>query len=254
MFQSCLLVTFSAMLSNILSTLMIYNYQAIPLWMTWGVTMIYFILTPLMGMVYFFYIISIIYTDNIRLKRIMGIGSVPGILYFVLVIINPVRGVLFDIHRENGYVRGPLIALTYIVFYAYCLASIAVTIANKKQIDRKIYRILAAFPILAVLVIIVQQIFSDIILSGSAATCALLIIYLHLQNKQISVDYLTNVPNRHELLDMLGLIIKKNPEKKFILIVVSLRDFRQINNTCGQQNGDLFLKAVCNFLCSVGFS
>ena len=252
MFQSCLLVTFSAMLSNILSTLMIYNYQAIPLWMTWGVTMIYFILTPLMGMVYFFYIISIIYTDNIRLKRIMGIGSVPGILYFVLVIINPVRGVLFDIHRENGYVRGPLITLTYIVFYAYCLASIAVTIANKKQIDRKIYRILAAFPILAVLVIIVQQIFSDIILSGSAATCALLIIYLHLQNKQISVDYLTNVPNRHELLDMLGLIIKKNPEKKFILIVVSLRDFRQINNTCGQQNGDLFLKAVCNFLCSVG--
>ena len=141
---------------------------------------------------------------------------------------------------ENGYVRGPLIALTYIVFYAYCLASIAVTIANKKQIDRKIYRILAAFPILAVLVIIVQQIFSDIILSGSAATCALLIIYLHLQNKQISVDYLTNVPNRHELLDMLGLIIKKNPEKKFILIVVSLRDFRQINNTCGQQMATCF--------------
>ena len=69
--------------------------------MTWGVTMIYFILTPLMGLVYFFYIISIIYTDNIQLKRIMGIGSVPGILYFVLVIINPVQGVLFDIHREK---------------------------------------------------------------------------------------------------------------------------------------------------------
>ena len=83
-----------------------------------------------------------------------------------------------------------------------------------------------------------QQAYPNVILSGSAATSALLIIYLHLQNRQISIDYLTNVPNRQELLDMLGLMLKKAPRKKFLLVVVSLRDFRQINNACGQQKGD----------------
>lgn len=111
---------------------------------------------------------------------------------------------MFDISLVQGYVRGPWIVSTYLIFYAYCAASIVVTVLNKKRIDRNIYHILAAFPILAVLVILVQQMYPNVILSGSAATCALLIIYLHLQNKQISMDYLTNVPNRKELLNMLG--------------------------------------------------
>ena len=82
--------------------------------------------------------------------------------------------------------------------------------------------------------------YPNIILSGSAATCALLIIYLHLQNRQISLDYLTNVPNRQELLNMLDLLLRRYPDKDFTLLVVSIRDFRQINNICGQHRGDAF--------------
>jgi len=165
----------------------------------------------------------------------------------VLVLINPLTRNLFDISPGQGYVRRPWIVYTYLIFYAYCAISIVVTVLNKRKIDRNIYHILAAFPILAVLVILVQQRYPNVILSGSAATCALLIIYLHLQNKQISMDYLINVPNRKEFFNMLGLMIKKLPEKQFILVVVSLRDFHQVNNTCGQQKGDEFLKDVCDF-------
>lgn len=251
-FQGCLTVTFGAMLTNILSTVMIYHYTQIPLWATWLVTEIYFILTPLMGLAYFLYTVSIIYTEMKPLRKVILLGMIPGGAYTLLVLADPFTKNIFDINMEQGYIRGSLIASTYIVFYAYCLASIVVTVVNRHRIEREIYRILAAFPILAVLVIIVQQIYSDIILSGSAATCALLIIYLHLQNKQISLDYLTNVPNRQELLNMLGLMIKKTPERQFVLMVVSLRDFRQINNACGQQRGDAFLKEICQFLCKVG--
>lgn len=250
-FQGCLMVTFCAMLTNILSTFMIYHYLKIPLWMTWTVTLIYFILTPLMGLVYFLYVVSYIYAGSIVLKRLILFGSLPGVLYTLAVLANPFTGSVFDISRAGGYTRGPLISVTYIVFYAYCAASLVVSITGRKRVERQIYGILTTFPILAVVVIVIQQLFPDIILSGSAATCALLIIYLHLQNRQISLDYLTNVPNRQELLDMLGLMIQRYPERKFTLLVVSLRDFRQINNTCGQHNGDLVLKSVCRFLCGV---
>lgn len=246
------MVTFSAMLTNIVSTIMIYQYQIVPLWMSWIVTSIYFILTPLMGMVYFFYVVSIVYVDNTRQGWVLKAGSIPGIMYILLVLINPLNNGLFDISLEYGYVRGPLISVTYAIFYAYCIASIIVTAGKHDHIDTKTIRILSVFPVIAVLVIVVQQIFPDIILSGSAATCALLIIYLHLQNKQISLDYLTNIPNRQELLDMLGLRLNRYPDKEFTLIVVSIREFRQINNACGQNKGDKFLKAVSRFLTEVG--
>lgn len=251
-FQGCLMVTFSAMLTNILSTIMIYEYDKVPLFLTWFVTSIYFVLTPLMGLVYFLYTITVIFDEPEQMKRLITVGIIPGILYGVLVFINPFTRNLFDINNGQGYVRGPLISTTYLIFYAYCLACICVTVVNHKRIERSIYAILSAFPILAVFVIIVQQMYPDIILSGSAATCALLIIYLHLQNRQISLDYLTNIPNRQELLDMLGLMVKKSPEKKFVLMVVSLRDFRQLNNNCGQLVGDKFLKAVGQYLNTVG--
>ncbi|MDO4274403.1 MAG: bifunctional diguanylate cyclase/phosphodiesterase [Eubacteriales bacterium] len=251
-FQGCLMVTFSAMLTNILSTVMIYEYQRIPLWMTWTVTMVYFILTPLMGLAYFLYTASVIYTESADIRKVIAIGSIPGAVYTLLVLVNPFNRVLFDINSREGYTRGSLISVTYIIFYAYCVASIVITVWNHKRIDKNIYKILAAFPILAVSVIIVQQMYPNVILSGSAATCALLIIYLHLQNKQISLDYLTNVPNRQELLNMLKLMLKRAPQKEFVLLVVSLREFRQINNTCGQQKGDEFLKQVCAFLCEAG--
>ena len=247
-FQWCVMVTFSAIFTNILSTIMIYNYAHIPMWMTLVVTMVYFVLTPLMGLAYFLYTLSVIYTDSSQIRRIVSIGVIPGAVYTLVILSNPFTNWIFDLNLNEGYTRGPFISVTYLIFYAYCIASIVFTWVNRRQIDREIYRILAAFPILAVAVIIVQQIYPDVILSGSAATCALLIIYLHLQNRQISIDYLTNVPNRQELLDMLGLVLKRTPKKKFVLAVVSLRDFRQINNACGQQKGDEFLKAMCQFL------
>lgn len=252
MFQGCLMVTFSAMLTNIVSTSMIYHYEVIPLWMTWLVTTIYFVLTPLMGLVYFLYSISVIYSEEAARNKIMGFGLIPGVIYSVLILLNPFTKNIFEINASEGYVRGSLIDVTYVVFYAYCVASIVTVLVNRKRIESKIYRILSTFPVLAVLVIIVQQFFPDIILSGSAATCAMLIIYLHLQNKQISMDYLTNVPNRQELLNMLSLTLHRHPEARFTLVVVSLREFRQINSVCGQQIGDGFLKAVCRFLCALG--
>lgn len=53
-FQWCLTVTFSAIFTNILSTIMIQQYRVVPIWLTWIVTMVYFVLTPLMGMAYFY--------------------------------------------------------------------------------------------------------------------------------------------------------------------------------------------------------
>lgn len=250
LFQSCFLVTFCAMATNILSTVLLEYLDFCPIFITEVITTAYFIFTPLMGMVYFLYSSSVIYDDE-HLLKVMFVGSIPGILYVFLVLSNSFTNLLFSLDSINGYVRGPLISTTYIIFYIYCLISVLLVIINKHKVDYHIYKILAVFPMIAVIVIVVQQLYPSIILSGTAATMALLIIYLHLQNKQITIDSLTNLPNRSELFSMMEILIHKNNDIPFILMVISLRDFKRINETYGQLKGDEFLKLISSYLCSI---
>ena len=96
MFQGCLVVTFCAMLTNILSTVMICFDQIAPLWSTWIITTLYFLLTPLMGLAYFLYTLAIIYIESPGLKKAFAFCSIPGLGYAVLILLNPFTRDSFD--------------------------------------------------------------------------------------------------------------------------------------------------------------
>ena len=250
-FQCCFLVTFLAITTNILSTVMIAYYHMFPLWLTWLITTIYFIFTPLMGAVYCLYAATVIYQNKERLIRFIKLSMIPSMIYTLLVLTNPFNKELFDLSYQSGYVKGPWIAITYILFYAYCLGAVVIVFLKRDKVEKNVFNILSAFPIIASVVIAVQQIFPTIILTGSAATCALLIIYLYLQNKQISMDYLTDIPNQLELSNMLEYLLSEYPKEHFSLFVISLRDFTQINSAFTHQVGDAFLKTIACYLASL---
>lgn len=250
-FQVCLCGTFCAMASNIISTLCIHYHQIVPLWVTWSITVFYFITTPLMGLLYFNYAAAVIYEKVSDALRIIAVASIPGFIYLFFVIINSFTGCLFSITLADGYVRGHLISLTYIIFYLYCLFSVILVLCRGETLAVGIRRILFTFPILAFLVIVVQQIFVNITLSGSAATCALLIIYLYLQNKQITIDYATGLHNRLEFSKLMELQLSKRNPVTFCIIVVSLREFKQINRQYGQKVGDIFLRLISEYLSTI---
>lgn len=249
LFQLCFFVTGCAIGFNILSTVMISHPEHIPGVLTWAVTTVYFIATPLMGMGYYFYTIATVFENRGNALKVIGWTSLPGLLYLALVLFNPFCKILFDIDKYGVYSQGPMIMITYVIFYLYCLGAVVAVIIRKDQVEPSIRRILATFPLIAMVVIIVQQLYPEVILSGSAATCALLIIYLYLQNKQNSVDYLTGLPNRQEFLKMLELQIRKSRE--FTITVLSLKGFKRVNATYGQHQGDFFLQAISSYLKSI---
>ncbi len=251
LFQICFLVTFIAISSNVVSTLLLYYYQSVPLFLNWTVAMIYFMTTPLMGVVYFYYTLSIVFEDHPRFWRALFFLSIPAMIYLLMVLINPFTHWFFDIDPINGYIRGNLLAITYIVFYLYCFSCLVIALVWGRHLERSIRNILASFPIIAGITIVVQQFFPEFILSGSAATCALLIIYLYLQNKQISLDHLTGLANRQSFLKMLELRVVRQAEIPFTLVIVSLKGFKNINDNFGQHNGNEILHAVAVYLQSV---
>lgn len=251
-FHGCLIITFLGIVSSIASTLMIEHYTQIPIWLTWLATTIYFLFTPVMGMIYFYYTAAVIYTKYREIKNILIIVGIPTMLYGIAILANVFTKNIFDLTLENGYVRGPWVWITYIIFYFYCLLSVALVAYKHKKVEEKTIQILLCFPILATVIIVIQQTHPNTILSGFAASCALLIVYLYLQNKQIYIDYLTKIPNRWELINMLDFISQNGRRhKKAVLIVLSLRDFKMVNDRFGQQVGDAFLQKISKFLCLI---
>ncbi len=247
MFQVCFFTTFSAMFFNILSTALLHYYLVVPLWLNWMVAMLYFAATPLMGTAYFFYVLSVLYDRQRVTNKVMFLTALPSIAYALLVISNPVTRMLFNITLETGYTQGPLVVVTYLVFYLYCIAGMVVALVRWRRTEKLVRRILLFFPLCALAVVAIQQVLPSIILSGSAATCAMLIIYLHFQNKQIFIDPMLNIPNREEFLETLRLRIEHQPGRSMFVTVFSLRDFKQINDNHGQQIGDELLKQICAF-------
>ena len=91
-----------------------------------------------------------------------------------------------------------------------------------------------------------QLLYPNYILTGTAATSALLIIYLYLQNKQLFTDPLTGILNRQEFNRLLEIRMKDTDP--YSMMVLSLKGFRFINDHFSQKAGDVLLMRICAFL------
>lgn len=246
-FRACLLVTMCAILSNIASTMLIAAYPAVPAALVHAVTYVYFISTPLMSVLYFYYTIAVLFEYEEQLaRRIMLIGAIPMVAYLLVLASNPFTGAIYALTPYTGYVRGPLIWLTYAVLFVYCSTIVVFTMLRRRRVERMIRRILMSFPVIALSVVCLQVLLPGLILTGTAGCCSLLILYLYLQNKQLSIDPLTGLSNRMELLR--GLRFRLHNQKSFSVLVLSLNSFKLINDKAGTENGDCFLQKISLYL------
>lgn len=244
-FRYCLYVTFFSILTDIISTLLLEHYQTVPYVINTIFLVLYYLSTPLLGMLYFVYVLSHIYNEH-EVRRYALIFSLPGNLYTLLVLTNPFTNYLFSFHTESGYQQGPLIWSTYAVFYIYVLFSLGLVVWKRHQMEHTVSLILEVFPFISALVILFQVIFPHYILTGTAATASLLIIYLNLQNKQLFTDSLTSLLNRQEFNKMVDLNISEH--KKFYVLVLSMKGFKFVNDKFGQEIGDQILLCLCQYL------
>lgn len=249
-YQICLRVTFVAVCVNILSTILLQYIHEVPYGLNYSVLVIYFICTPLMGAIYFLYTMTNIYENDYKvLMRYSVIAFIPAIMYTLIVLLNPFFNVLFTLDLKEGYQQGSGSILTYIIFYYYVILSIIMVVYHHKKLEKEVKHILMIFPIISGVVILFQFFNPQLILNGFAATCALLIVYMNLQNKEIFTDNLTRLLNRQEFRKMVE--TKINSKKPFYVLVLSLKEFKFINDKFGLVTGDKLLISLCEYLKSI---
>ena len=154
------------------------------------------------------------------------------------------------------YHRGPLYYLQGILSYGYIgIASVKslIEVGKKKNYSHKeeLFTV-ASFSVPLLLCGAAQLFFQSAPVMTLGVSAAYLIVYINSLQILISIDSLTGLNNRRELLKHLEekvLALKKDENLYFLFI--DLDSFKQINDKYGHNEGDRALKAVASVLKSV---
>jgi len=181
-----------------------------------------------------------------RQKTVTAVCMGLYALYVLIVILNITTGWVFSVDMKGEIVRHQLNSLPYILSAVQIVAVIFYIVSERSYSDKLTRHLYTWLPVLILPILILQVLFPDVYFAGNALAIALLSVYLNLQTRKYSLDTLTHLPNR---VFFQGTITRSVRKKRPIsVLLISLDDFKTINDTFSLRKGDAILIALSDYL------
>ncbi len=214
---------------------------------------IYFFSTAIMCFFWFIYFEHMRGTAFVREKRMVRIASSILWLMGILLVVNLFTGFLFYVDTDGSYHRGPYFILTYILSYTYVLVAFIRTVREmlgKSYIgDRHALLPLVLFPVAPAAAGILQFVYPRLPVACGVLSLTTLLLYLNWIDQLISLDPLTGLNNRKQLIHFYEQWLKNRGEGDRIhLMMIDADKFKAINDTYGHVQGDFALKNISESL------
>ena len=173
-------------------------------------------------------------------RKKVKISAIPMALMVILVISNLWTHALFTID-ENGYVRGKLFQLEMGLLVAittvFSFRLLNHARSETDPIKRSHLHLVSSFPLCLLIAWLLTRAGEGFPIISVAITIELLCLYMGTSTQQISMDKLTQVNNRQNLLGFLDYKLANHDEKLFLLMM-DLDYFKTINDSYGHLEGD----------------
>lgn len=246
-----LLYAIGCLVLNIISVIAFEYLGLFPVWTFTLLNTAFFIFYPLITPLFVYYLLLYAFekapeSHNFRLNIYRSLLVGITLFYFIILVFNPKHGWIFSVDSSYEYHRGVANSLPLIIALIYIVCGVIGVFGERRYLPKTFIKVLLWFPPLTLSIIVIQILFPEIILTGSTFTIAILTVYLNLQTQKISIDNLTKHPNREGFIITIEALIRS--KKKANIVVVSLNNFKHINDTYGQKWGDKFLQEIALFL------
>lgn len=190
------------------------------------------------------------YTQTYSAKKIGKVRFIPLILSLCIIFTNPFVHGLFKV--EDGIVfDGNLYIVNLLLSWSYLFLSAGQCLYNSTcssdHFQRKIYRILASYIIIAMASALLQEMFHEIPIICAGMTLSILVVFLNQLEQMISLDPLTQLNNRNRMEQYLYDCMKEKEENVYLL-VLDIDYFKEFNDKLGHTKGDSVLKEVATVL------
>ena len=232
------------------------KYWILPLPLVLCINFMYFMCFGLSSYFWFLYSEVLAKKDIFEHKGLILLELVPLLLLAILLGFSMVDGCLFYFDGNMEYHRGPLFYLEPILSYGYIgvagIKSLVRAFKNKNK-EQKEKLMVAVYFSLPILICGVFQIFlQDAPIMTVGLSLSFLLVYVNSVQVLVSVDSLTNISNRRELLRHLSeKMLTLNENEKIYFLFMDIDSFKQINDLYGHSEGDRALKNLATILKSV---
>lgn len=200
---------------------------------------IYHIVQVVPPLIFILYIDYIVFR-SVRHVRRVALYWLPFALVFIsLSFINIASGAFFIVDDEGFYQRQFLLPLMFFLQYVPVLYALWFLFDVRRRIDRRHIAILFFFPVPALVSSVLQFVVPGLTLIWPAVALGLVALYMSLQNRQLTEDYLTGAYNRRALDEYLQSKVRHcEPGKTFSAFMIDLDKFKKINDRLGHKTGD----------------
>lgn len=172
------------------------------------------------------------------------------LLNFVLVTVSAVFNLgWFYYFRGAAYSRGSLFVVRGLLNMCFCAVISLYIFLRRKKIRTKYTVVVILFPLIILLSGFLQVFIGGASYEYAGSVLACLLLFLEVQAHNIDDDYLTGLLNRrgfvHEMEYQCSHYRKTHP---FLVCLIDMDSFKQINDECGHHVGDEALITLAGFL------
>lgn len=214
---------------------------------------IYHIFTLVSSYMWYLYAESEQESRTISTKKGLIVSMIPFVTGISIIIGSYWRQWVFFINDEGVYERGDL----YIVHIAICFFYILLTslkafirsFYKENYLKREKYRTLASFCIFPLVAGVFQVLLIGSPMISAGVTFAALQVYMSTREQLISVDPLTKLNNRSEMVKYLDHKMKnRSANRDLYLFIMDIDFFKKINDKHGHVEGDLAITIAADAL------
>jgi len=178
----------------------------------------------------------------------------PAAINTACTLLTPFTGWVYTISADNRYHRGSMVWLSFLMSAFYLIFSTLFVLREYRHPSRgrekDEYLTLLIFPIIIAAGNILQMSFYGLSIVWLCAAISVLILFIDMQNDQLSQDKLTGVYNRGLINAQLLWEVEHLHSSNDLLMAAmfDIDHFKSINDRYGHLTGDEALKAVARVL------
>lgn len=200
-------------------------------------------------MLWIIYVDYIIHNRKHRAKKIAVFFIIPIVYFLVFTVTAPFNHLFFYIDSSNKYHRGIWFWQVQCIYFMFFTYAMVLLFWNRNKINRKDFVPMVIFPIPPAIGLVLQMMIYGLSMAWNLASISILTIYIYIQNKKSSIDYLTGLFNRRQLDIYLKSVVKENKNNGlFAILMIDVNDFKTINDTWGHDMGDRAIKHCAKIL------
>ncbi len=177
-----------------------------------------------------------------ELQHSVRYAAIPSLAMMLVVLTNPLTGLIFTITESGEYVHGPLYMASYLCAFLYMLLIAIELVIHRREYGKKRCAVIAEYLFICVVTVAIQAVWNHLLMTGFGIALGLGVLYYTVNNPNALLDNFTGFFDHQHFANWTTRRFRHRHD--FYAISIDLPQLQKSNKLYGTKIGDRMLLHV----------